>query len=853
MKRTPTHFWAGVLLLVTFLTSAPATGATGDGVATVDDGLLTVDSSGMVVITCASGQVKVNGADPESGPYACADLTGIVVNGSPAGDEISLAGVTAAAFTNLASVYVAGHAGDDRIIASELADTLEGGSGDDTFSGTDGADEVDGGTGQTYFVEQTELREVVAIETPAGNPGPTLPPAAPLAPGLDTTFAGITLETHNTNFNIAFIPPDPMAAAGPDHVVSVVNTAIEWYAKDGTLQSSQLLATFFSSLSPATNTFDPKVIYDQFEDRFVVVTLERTSTPQTSFIMLAVSDDSDPNGAWYFHKINAELNIGGSDTFADYPGFAIDEQAVYVTANMFTFAGSNVGARLWIVDKGTAGGFYAGGPASANVYDPPGAVGQAFTTMQPAHIFGVAPAGVGTWLARYSGYSGGGTESLSLIRVDDPLGTPAFSHQFVALGNIDNTALAMPDAPQQSGAQAIDTGDRRLLHAVWRDDELWAMMTVVPVSGSDGGQATAHWVKVNTFDINSLALSDQGNAGAEDIAADTYTFWGSIAVDPCGNMAMTFAGSGDSIHPGAYYTGRLASDPPGTVDSTGTLAAGTASYALIDSSGRNRWGDYSGSALDPADEAHFWFFHERAIPPSIFSSQWATQFGSFSFNDTGFDFGDLPGGYGLDQRADDGARHCPDGITLGEIWDADPDGQANSGATGDDDDGTDDEDGVVVANAPWSNGPNGASAQVTIGGSGNGCLSGWLDWNEDLDFGDPDEQIIVNDAVTAGSSSIFTFDVPDGVFGGSGRAFNARFRLVPDKDGDASCADQTAPSLTGTAGGGEVEDYQWFFSPTAITLRNIEARAATVSPLWLLAALLLLGIMSLLVRRARHV
>ncbi len=853
MKRMAPYFWVGLLLLVTMLTSAPAVSAVGGGAATIEDGLLTVESGGLVVITCRAERVKVNGADPDSGPFACVDLTAIVVNGSPAGDDISLGGVTAAAFPNLTGVNVAGNAGDDRITASEFADTLEGGSGDDTFAGTDGADVVNGGTGQSYFVEQTELRGPVAIEAPAGSPGSAQSAAEQLAPGLGTTFPGITLDTHTNNFGAGFIPPDPIAAAGRNHVVSVVNTAIEWYAKDGTLQSSQLLSTFFSSLSPATNTFDPKVIYDQYEDRFVVVTLERTSTPQNSYIMIAVSDDSNPNGSWYFHKINAELNIGGSNTFADYPGLAIDEEAVYVTANMFTFAGSNVGARLWIADKGSAGGFYAGGPAAVNVYDPPGTVGQAFTTMQPAHIFGAAPTGIGTWLARYSGYSSGGNESLSLIRVDDPLGTPSFSHQFVSLGNIDNTAMAMPDAPQQSGAQAVDTGDRRLLHAVWRDDELWAMMTVVPLNGSDSGQATAHWVQVNTFNTGSLALSDQGNAGAEDVAGGTYTFWGSIMVDPCGNMAMTFAGSGASIHAGAYYTGRLATDPAGTVGSTGALAAGTASYVLTDSVGRNRWGDYSGSALDPADEATFWFFNERAITPGAFSSQWATQFGAFSFNDAGFDFGDLPSGYALDQRSDDGARHCSNTITLGAIWDADADGQANSNATGDDDDGTNDEDGVVVANAPWSDGPDGASVLVTIGGSGNGCLSGWLDWNEDLDFAGADEQIIVNDAVTAGSNSIFSFDVPDGAFGGPGRAFNARFRLIPDRDGDGSCTDQAAANLTGTANGGEVEDYQWAFSPTAVTLRDVEAKATTVSPIWLLPVLLLLGTLSLLLWRARRI
>ncbi|MFQ5583345.1 MAG: hypothetical protein ACE5GL_02780, partial [Calditrichia bacterium] len=136
------------------------------------------------------------------------------------------------------------------------------------------------------------------------------------------------------------IPPDPIGAAGPNHVVNVVNTSIEWYTKAGVQQNSQSLSSFFAPLTPLTNTFDPKVIYDQYEGRFVVVTLEVTDMANgdpanTSRILVAVSDDNDPNGTWYFHSENSMLNffnpnLGGNfDHWADYPGFAVDNQAVY--------------------------------------------------------------------------------------------------------------------------------------------------------------------------------------------------------------------------------------------------------------------------------------------------------------------------------------------------------------------------------------------------------------------------------------------------------------------------------------------------------------------------------------------
>ncbi len=476
------------------------------------------------------------------------------------------------------------------------------------------------------------------------------PPAQPnpLAPTLLTTIEGISFIEDATLTGFFHIPPDPHGAVGPKHVVSVVNVSIEWHTKTGTQQNSQTLASFFSSLSPLS-LFDPKVLYDQFSNRFVVVVLDQTSVPNdpanTSRILLAVSDDNDPNGTWYFHEIPSVFTLSGSDSaWTDYPGFAVDEEAVYVTGNLFSFiTGLFSGSRLWIINKIP---FYSGGAASVNVYDPVGAVGQMATTMQPAHIYGTAPAGVGTWLVRYSGFSDGTNESLSIIRVDNPLGTPSFSHQFVSLGDIDNTAAGMPDAPQSGTGTLIDTGDRRALDAVWRNNSLYTCASVVPGSGTDAGQATAHWWQVNTTTLSSLSLTDQGNIGGEDIATGAYTFYPSVAVDQNDNLAIGFAASASSIFPGAYYTGRLSTDPAGTVQSSGTLAAGLDYYVRTFGAGRNRWGDYSAMSIDPTDELTFWVFNEYALTRGNPTSggedgQWGNRWGRFKLNQQSVNPGDI--------------------------------------------------------------------------------------------------------------------------------------------------------------------------------------------------------------------
>ncbi len=796
----------------------------------VVDGVLTavLSNAEAVEIVCLNGSITVNDLPPDNGQAACSSIVGVVVTGSNEADVLDLRRLSTADFPALSSVRVEAAAGNDILYASPFADVLVGGPGDDTYVGTDKMDKVDNSQGQDYYLEATlplDTAAGAAVVDPVGSP------QQPEAPGLETRIEAINFNTDAALTGVYQIPPDPIGAAGPSHVLSVVNSSIQWFTKGGARQNSQRLGSngsthvgsFFAPLAPVNRLFVPKAIYDQYAGRFLVVALERQDPPSnTSRILLAVSDDSNPNGSWYYHAINSKININGNDSWADYPGFAVDEEAVYITNNMFTFVTREfAGSLLWIVDKQP---FYSGGAASVAVYDPTGAVGGglAATTMQPAHIFGSAPAGVGTWLVR-TGFSGGNQEFLSIIRVDNPLGTPTFSHAYVSMGDIEDSSTALGDAPQSGTSITVETNDRRALHAVWRDDSLWATFQISAVGSGDPGEVTAHWAQVDTTILAAPTLADQGNAGGEDIASGTFTFFPSIAVDQCGNMGLGFAASAPTIYPGAYYSARYASDPPGTLQPSAALVVGQDYYFRAFNGTSNRWGDYSGIALDPTGEATFWVYNEYALPRGTVLLQypgqdgrWGTRWGSFL---SGIDFGDLPAAYIQTLNGDDGARHCMSSLRLGSAVDADPDGQESATAQGDVDDG-------VVANGNWSDGSGNLLVQVS---GGNACLSAWLDYWDGTSFGanndftDPGEQIFERQALSTGTTPL-SFALPVGAASGSpGPEFFARFRLVPDQDGDGDCTDQAAISVTGLESGGEVEDYRFTFDPTAVNVYAFQA------------------------------
>lgn len=474
-----------------------------------------------------------------------------------------------------------------------------------------------------------------------------------LAPAVSTSFDVINFDEDAANTGFYHIPPDPHGAVGTNHVVAVVNTSIEWHTKSGTQQNSQRLGkngstavgSFFASLNPVNSLFDPKVIYDSLSNRFIVVALEKTDdqdgnntgdADDTSRILIAASDDADPNGTWHYLAINGKTTIGATDTWADYPGFAFDEEAIYVTNNQFTFGSPNsfLGTRLWIINKSQ---LYSGAAATVTIHDPStsaGLPGQAFT-LQPASMYQAGSGAVGTFLVSTDWVSGS-NEIASIIRVDNPLTSPSFSNQFVSFGDLQPTFPTFPNAPQSGSAININTGSQRAMNAVWRNDNLYFVNTILPGSGVNANQETAHWYRVNTSNLATLTLADQGNVDGEDIATGVRTFYPSVAVNSNGDMAVGFAASGPTIFPGAYYTVRRASDPAGTVQSAGTLAAGLDTYVrtfTAGSTGRNRWGDYSATVWDATNDG-FWVFNEYAMTQGTTftgeSGRWATRWGQFS-------------------------------------------------------------------------------------------------------------------------------------------------------------------------------------------------------------------------------
>lgn len=160
-----------------------------------------------------------------------------------------------------------------------------------------------------------------------------------------------------------------------------------------------------------------------------------------------------------------------------------------------------------------------------------------------------------------------------------------------------------------------------------------------------------------------------------------------------------------------------------------------------------------------------------------------------------FDYGDAPDPTYPTLLSNNGARHVLfSDLHLGTTVDADADGQPHASSLGDDNDGSDDEDGVTFSSPLMQMDDN--TIQITA--NGNGLVSAWMDFNQDGDWDDPGEKVLTNESITAGTNNV-TITIPLITSEGEQRTIGvaSRFRFSTQAD----------LGYTGEAPDGEVEDY----------------------------------------------
>jgi len=143
---------------------------------------------------------------------------------------------------------------------------------------------------------------------------------------------------------------------------------------------------------------------------------------------------------------------------------------------------------------------------------------------------------------------------------------------------------------------------------------------VVNHSITAGSGVGVRWYEIQSPASNPVVF--QSGTFAPD---SSYRWMGSIAMDKAGNIALGYSVSSGSLHPAIRYTGRVPSDPLGTMETETSIIEGPGSQIGF----LSRWGDYSSMSVDPVDDCTFWYSSE--YQPSNGSFNWHTRIASFKF------------------------------------------------------------------------------------------------------------------------------------------------------------------------------------------------------------------------------
>ncbi len=467
--------------------------------------------------------------------------------------------------------------------------------------------------------------------TPVELPGlPTVDPESPAvsrlapvtAPATSANFAGLDFANWGAGH-----PLDTNGDVGPTHYIQAINSSVGIYVKStGARVAAFTFDTLmaqgnFGNLCDTDNFGDPVVLYDTFEDRWIVTDFAfqldgggNVASPPGAYQCFAVSKTGDPvTGGWYFYSLHV------TDGLPDYPKFGVWPDGIYMSANMFGFpaAGGFMGTRVWALDKAQ---MYAGAPSIQIVeFNPPG---DEFTIL-PANArlqTGTPPAGSPNYFSVVWKY----TNAVSIYKFHVDWTSIALSSLTGPFTAIAPSSWASPPntVPAQGGNNNETLPVRLMVQNQYTNiagaESVWNAHTVL--GGAAGTAAPRYYQTAVTGGVVAAATT-QASTFAPDTTVNRYI--PSVGVDRAGNMALGYSASSASLFAAIRYAGRLAGDPVNSLSQT--------EASLVEGSGGQtsytRWGDYSAMTTDP-DGCRFWYTSQYYVTTGTDAQ---TRIGAFAY------------------------------------------------------------------------------------------------------------------------------------------------------------------------------------------------------------------------------
>jgi hypothetical protein len=435
----------------------------------------------------------------------------------------------------------------------------------------------------------------------SGSPAPSIRTRAPGSPPtLVDGFPAISSGLYS--------PADPTGAIGDSFYVTAVNVFAAVYKLDGTphgnfdppLRLKKEIKPRGFEFPAGTIDFDPKVVYDPYDDHFILVYLAVHDQQKRSWIVVATIPDAtaQKKSTWCIKRFAGDQVKDNKTSWADYPLVGFTSSRVTIATNQFGFGSFPYHyAQILSFPKSKLYNCRSVNPrvfASGDVANPDGS--KSFT-IQPAVTNGSGAASKVQYLLSFE-YFGASGSKLILWRLRSVNGRLKLANEDFNVGMADTA----PSGTQCGGSGGNpdtrwDTGDLRLVNAFFDVDlgKVYAAHAVREnIAPSGYVESAVRWYEVDV----GAALADsqvrKGILGKSRLDLG----WPTVGTDSNGNLMMAVSGASapDDVCLSAYAV----QVDTGTKES-GILEVSSGEARYDFGAGEERWGDFNAVSRDPAD------------------------------------------------------------------------------------------------------------------------------------------------------------------------------------------------------------------------------------------------------------
>ena len=356
------------------------------------------------------------------------------------------------------------------------------------------------------------------------------------------------------------------AISNSSYMVSAINGTVNFYDTNGVAIQSSTLANFMMEGSSAY-VFDPRVIYDPVNDKFIFCALSG-STNGKAIILFSTSDD--PAQAWNKYSLSISNMGGNSSNGLDYPHIGITDKELFLG---ITITGAN---KFPLIQINKKSGF-SGTPLNYNTW-----IGQ---SSQPQDC--TIPVTLGQQGSSYGNAAyflqpnRTGSSTIYLFKISDTLGS---ANPTLTKYPLSTAAYSPAGYVSQKGSSStMQTSNCRPMSAVFVNG---IIHYVFHTDYNGTGYYGIRYGRIDVNNNNAMQISHIENTANQ--IEFCYPSVASIGNSPNDkSVLITFMMSGTSIYPS---TGAVLCDDQMNWSAPIQIKGGTGSIS------GGRWGDYTCSS-----------------------------------------------------------------------------------------------------------------------------------------------------------------------------------------------------------------------------------------------------------------